>query len=146
MSHRAAGWHIRLRTTSDHAGIEAVFKSCLVEFPWRRPETDEVLRLRRTLSGCDCLVAHEAQAGIIGFLTLEREKAYVAHLFVHDDWRLCGVASGLLAVARDLARASLQLDVDEQNQKALKAYKAMGWTEKVGANPARGGQRRLSGP
>ena len=62
------------------------------------------------------------------------------------DWRLCGVGSGLLAVARDLARAPLSLDVDVQNEYAMRAYKAMGWVEKVGTNPTRPEQKRLTGP
>ena len=84
--------------------------------------------------------------GLVGFLTLERSKAYVAHLFVDRDWRLCGVAAGLLDVARDLARSPLQLDVDIQNEAAFRAYKKLGWSEKVGATTARPEQRRLTGP
>ena len=68
------------------------------------------------------------------------------HLFVAEDWRLCGVGSGLLEVARDLARAPLSLDVDDQNALAMKAYLAMGWTEKVDAPGGRAGQVRLTGP
>ena len=82
---------------------------------------------------------------MIGFLTLERKSSYVPHLFVAEDWRLCGVGSGLLEVARDLARAPLSLDVDDQNALAMKAYLAMGWTEKVDTS-TRPGQRRLTGP
>lgn len=146
MTHRAAGWNIRLRLTPDDAGIEAVFRDCLHDFPWRRTHDDEVIRLRQALVANHCLVAHERQAGVIGFLALERGKAYVSHLFVHRMWRLCGVGSGLLQVARDMARSPLQLDVDTQNEWALAAYRAMGWIEKVGPPPGMDGQRRLSGP
>ncbi|MEQ8557364.1 MAG: GNAT family N-acetyltransferase [Henriciella sp.] len=146
MSHRAAGWKIRLRMQSDNSGIETVFRDCLTAFPWRGQQTEEIIRLRHAISLSDCLVAHELSAGLIGFLVLERKKAYVSHLFVNPDWRLCGVGSGLLGVARDMARAPLQLDVDTQNETAVRAYKAMGWIEKVGPDPNRAGQRRLSGP
>ena len=146
MSHRAAGWKIRLRLSSDNAGIEALFETCLSRFPWRGSVTDEIVRLRQALNTNDCLVAHETHAGVVGFLILERPKAYVSHLFVDDDWRFCGVGSGLLGVARDMARSPLQLDVDVQNQPAMRAYKAMGWVEKVGPDPSRNNQRRLSGP
>lgn len=146
MSHRAAGWSIRLRLKTDNSRIEAVFRDCLTAFTWRGQETEEIIRLRHALSVSDCLIAQEKQAGLVGFLILERPKAYVSHLFVDADWRLCGVGSGLLAVARDLARAPLQLDVDVQNGHAMRAYKAMGWVEKVGTNPTRPEQKRLTGP
>ena len=104
------------------------------------------MRLRQILRASQCLIAEEGEAGLVGFLTLERDKAYVAHLFVDRDWRFCGVGSGLLDVARHLARAPLQLDVDVQNEGALKAYRAMGWVERVDVSPARPGQTRMSGP
>lgn len=146
LSHPAAGWRIRSYKLEDHVQLESLFLDCLDDFPWRSAAAEEMLRLRRTVLATKVLVAEETSAGIVGFLTLEHEKAYVAHLFVHREWRFCGVASGLLEVARDLARAPLQLDVDVQNEGAIRAYQAMGWIEKVGATPARGGQRRLSGP
>lgn len=146
MSHRAAGWKIRLRLSSDNPGVEALFETCLAHFPWRSSTADEIVRLRQALNVGDCLIAHEGNAGVIGFLILDRPKAYVSHLFVHDDWRFCGVGSGLLGVARDMARSPLQLDVDAQNEPAMRAYKAMGWVEKVGPDPMRSNQRRLSGP
>lgn len=146
MRHRAAGWGIRFRTTPDNPGIEAVFGDCLLSFPWRGTAREELARLRTALNTHDCLVAHEPHVGIIGFLVLDRPKAYVSHLFVDRDWRFCGVGAGLLGIARDMARAPLLLDVDVQNTAAMKAYRAMGWVEKVGPGPERGGQRRLSGP
>ncbi|MEE2877628.1 MAG: GNAT family N-acetyltransferase [Pseudomonadota bacterium] len=146
MSHRAAGWTIRLRRRSDNALIEELFRDCLTAFTWRGQVTEEIIRLRHAISVSDCLVASERDAGLIGFLVLERRKSYVSHLFVHDDWRLCGIGSGLLGVARDLVRSPLMLDVDIQNEHAMRAYKAMGWTETVGSGPARPNQRRMSGP
>lgn len=146
MTHRAAGWKIRLRMSSDNQGIEALFDDCLQDFPWRSSGSEETIRMRKALASSDCLIAHEAKAGVVGFLILERPKAYVSHLFVHRNWRFCGVGGGLLDVARDMARSPLQLDVDIQNEPAMRAYKAMGWIEKVGAVTPRGGQRRLAGP
>lgn len=146
MTHRGAGWRIRSYQRVDHVQVEALFHDCLLDFAWRGKPADETIRLRQTMKSSVCLVAEEPNTGLVGFLTLEREKAYVPHLFVHRDWRFCGVASGLLDVARDLARAPLQLDVDIQNDNAMRAYKALGWTEKVGATTSRPAQRRLSGP
>ena len=146
MSHLSAGWRIRLRRKPDNPDMETIFRNCLTAFPWRGQETEEVIRLRHAISVSISLVAYEANAGLVGFLVLEKPKAYVSHLFIDDDWRFCGLASGLLSVARDLARAPLQLDVDVQNEGAMRAYKAMGWVEKVGTNPTRPEQKRLTGP
>ena len=146
LTHISAGWFIRPCVRSDQAAMEGLFLDCLDDFPWRVGPVDELVRLRQTLRVSRCLVAQEASAGLVGFLTLEREKPYVAHLFVDRDWRLCGVGAGLLEVARNLARAPLELDVDVQNEGARRAYEAMGWVEKVGASSSRPGQTRMSGP
>lgn len=144
--HQGAGWKIRPYARADNVSVETLFLDCLDAFPWRSGPVDELIRLRQTLRLSRCIVAEEPHAGVIGFLTLERKSSYVPHLFVAEDWRLCGVGSGLLEVARDLARAPLSLDVDDQNALAMKAYLAMGWTEKVDTSGTRQGQRRLSGP
>ena len=50
--------------------------------------------LQNAFASARVLVAEEASAGIIGFLTLNITTGYVDHLFVHADWRLCGVGRG----------------------------------------------------
>jgi len=52
---------------------------------------------------------------------------YIDHLFVDRDWRFCGVARGLLEVARQQATGPLSLDVDAENMGARRAYEALGW-------------------
>ncbi|WP_169711780.1 GNAT family N-acetyltransferase [Henriciella litoralis] len=146
MTHPAAGWQIRPYRRDDHVSLESLFLDCLVDFPWRGNKADETVRLRQCIRTGPCLVAEEKTAGLIGFLTLETANAYVPHLFVDRDWRLCGVGGGLLEVARDLARSPLQLDVDLQNEGAIRAYRALGWSEKVNARPSRPDQTRLAGP
>ena len=59
MSHRAAGWSIRLRLKSDNSRIENLFRDCLTAFTWRGQETEEIIRLRHALSVSDCLIAQE---------------------------------------------------------------------------------------
>ncbi|WP_018148157.1 GNAT family N-acetyltransferase [Henriciella marina] len=146
MIHPAAGWKIRSYRRDDDVDLETLFLDCLDAFPWRGGPAEELIRLRQAIRTTRCIVAEEPNAGVVGFLTLEREKAYVPHLFVALDWRFCGIGAGLLDVARDLARAPLSLDVDTQNESAMKAYMAMGWTEKVDAPGGRPGQVRLNGP
>lgn len=146
LTHVSAGWFIRPFEKADLVSMESLFLDCLDDFPWRGGPVDELVRLRKAIRVSRCLIAEEAKAGLVGFLTLERERPYVAHLFVDRDWRICGIGSGLLEIARNLARAPLELDVDVQNESARRAYQAMGWVEKVGASASRPGQTRMSGP
>ena len=101
MSHPAAGWSIRRAKQPDRGAVEDVFVRSLREMAWRRSQTDELIRFRQTILAAEVFVAEEAAAGIIGFVSLEGLTAYVPHLFVDEDWRLCGVGRGLLDVARD---------------------------------------------
>jgi len=144
--HPGAGWSVRHWRREDYPRIEVIFKDCLKAFPWRGPERDEIIRLRQTLSANVAFVAVEKQAGVVGFLTLEQGKAYIPHVFVDLDWRLCGVGSGLLKVARGFVGQRLQLDVDVQNESAIEAYLALGWRERKKVDRGRHEQVRLIGP
>ena len=89
-------------------------------------------------------------AGIVGFATFQVDKAYVPHLFVADDWRLAGVASGLLDTIRRLAGRRIELDVDCLNDNAIAFYRRSGWTIRTPAGQRTGvirrGQLRLISP
>lgn len=140
LSHPGAGWSIRAAQLSDKDRIETIFRGCLREFSWRLPVEDEVNRLRQTAMSAHFYVAEEAAAGVIGFLTVEMSRSYVPHLFVDADWRFCGVADGLLKVAREVTGKPLQLDVDLKNKPARAAYAALGW--RVLADAEKAGRRR----
>ena len=144
--HPGAGWSVRRARSSDFSDISVIFRACLDAFPWRAGAVEEHLRLRIALVQGDILVAEEDQAGVIGFLILERKKPYVSHLFVAPDWRFCGVGAGLLEVARDVVRQPLQLDVDILNVHAQAAYEAMGWTIVAPVGGRNGDQIRMIGP
>jgi len=80
-------------------------------------------------------------------VTVNVTTGYVDHLFVHRDWRFCGVGRGLLEVARKEADKPLILDVDTQNVSARHAYEKLGWRVLADAKPARPGQQvRLISP
>ena len=145
--HAGAGWHIRNYETSDGQACMSIFMSCLRKFPWRGAPRPYVARLIRSLPGAKIWVAEEPNAGIIGFLTLQPHDAYIDHIFVHEDWRFCGVGRGLLEVAREEAGQPLTLDVDTQNFGARKAYEALGWhvAASAGEDSARS-QIRLVSP
>jgi GNAT superfamily N-acetyltransferase len=148
--HKGAGWSVRRWDRSDHPGIDRIFRQCLPAFPWRSSPSVEVNRLRQTLLAADVFVAEEPLAGLIGFLSLEPLTAYVPHLFVAPDWRLCGVARALLEVARSETGRPLQLDVDALNEPAMRFYRRLGWRIRAPADRRGGvirrGQVRLLGP
>jgi GNAT superfamily N-acetyltransferase len=145
--HAGAGWSIRPFDAADGAACVSIFRDCLTTMPWRVRNRSQYMSLRRALSPQAAWVAEEPEAGIIGFLTLQVPQDYVDHLFVDPDWRFCGVARGLLEVARQSATGALSLDVDAENMGARRAYEALGW--QVVANTTSSGkapQMRLVSP
>lgn len=146
-THAGAGWSIRPFTRNDRIPCLRIFRDCLRAFPWRGEWQAYLPVLQNAFASARVLVAEEASAGVIGFLTLNMTTGYVDHLFVHDDWRLCGVGRGLLDVAQSEAGKCLTLDVDAQNTGARKAYEHMGWQVVADARPLRPGQQvRLMSP
>lgn len=146
-THAGAGWSIRAFTRNDRISCLRIFRDCLRAFPWRGEWQAYLPVLQNAFASARVLVAQEPSAGVIGFLTLNMSTGYVDHLFVHDDWRLCGVGRGLLDVAQSEAGTCLTLDVDEQNVGARKAYEHMGWQVVADARPLRPGQQvRLMSP
>jgi len=145
--HAGAGWSIRPFVATDAGACLAVFRDCLTDMPWRARNRGQYLILRRALTPPNAWVAAEPEAGVIGFLTIQRVQDYIDHLFVDPDWRFCGVARGLLEVARQSATGALSLDVDEENIGARRAYEALGWqvvASTTAASKAR--QMRLVSP
>lgn len=127
--HPAAGWRIRQYRHVDAPRCRRIFEEAMATFVWRGQPEPYLHALADSLHRARSWVAAEPRAGVVGFLTMLNDKPYVDHLFVQEQWRFCGVGSGLLSVARDVAGEPLELDVDEQNIKGRRAYSAMGWTE-----------------
>lgn len=145
--HAGAGWRIRPHTKDDAEAIVGVFCDCLEDFPLRKSRlVQEVERIHYLLGTSTILVAEEESAGVVGFLILQAEAAYVSHLFVHRDWRFCGVGSGLLQVGRVMAGQRLRLDVDVDNMEAIFAYEHLGWKQTVNQGRPGVGQMRLISP
>lgn len=145
LTHVSAGWEIRPHSRDDHTDIERVFSDCLYDFPWR-DALKELEALHYSLRNASVLVASEPQAGVVGFLILHAGTRYFSHLFVERDWRLCGIAQGLLQVARGVAGGPLQLDVDTLNESAIATYRKLGWTEMVEHGRLGYRQTRFQGP
>lgn len=145
--HAGAGWSIRPFAPADAGPCLTIFRECLADMPWRVRNRGQYMILRRALGPQNAWVAEEPDAGVIGFLTLQTPQDYIDHLFIDPDWRFCGVARGLLEVARQSATGPLSLDVDEDNLGARRAYEALGW-QVVASTSATGRARqmRLSSP
>ena len=143
LTHPAAGWRIRPYRHVDAPRCRRIFEECLADFVWRGQPEPYLHALADSLHRARSWVAEEAQAGVVGFLTMLRDRPYVDHLFVQHDWRFCGVGRGLLETARTEAGEPLELDVDEQNVRGRKAYLAMGWWE-TGKRNRRGSVRMRS--
>lgn len=123
----AAGWTVRRFAREDAHACVKIFRGCLSAFAWRERPQIYVRPLIASLHRSESWVAEEPNAGVVGFLTLEHDAAYVDHLFVEADWRLCGIGGGLLQAARRHAGRPLELTVDRENRFARGAYEAMGW-------------------
>jgi GNAT superfamily N-acetyltransferase len=145
--HAGAGWSIRPFGAADGGACLAIFRDCLTGMPWRVRNRGQYMILRRALGPQNAWVAEEPEAGIIGFLSLQLPQDYIDHLFVDPDWRFCGVARGLLEVARQGAAGTLSLDVDAENLGARRAYEALGWQEVASTGSAgKARQMRLVSP
>ena len=129
ISHPAAGWRIRAFEEKDRNGCEAVFADCVSEFTWlSSPPAPPTAwsDARRKLVTWVCEVGEE-QPEIVGFLMLSGRTAYISYLLVDIDWRLCGIGQGLIDTARDHAGVPLSLDVDQENTRAIAAYRSLGF-------------------
>lgn len=141
-THAGAGWSIRPFDAADAGACLSIFRDCLAEMPWRVRNRGQYMILRRALGPQNAFIAEEPDAGVIGFLTLQLPQGYIDHLFVDPDWRFCGVARGLLEVARGHTDATLSLDVDTENLGARRAYEALGW-QVVASTTASGKARQM---
>lgn len=127
ISHPAAGWRIRAYEDRDRADCEEVFHGCVAQFSWMNdPQAvpDAWVDTRRKVQ---TWVAEVGDNDVVGFIMLSGRTAYVNYLLVETDWRFCGVGQGLLDTARDHAGVPLSLDVDEENTRAIAAYRALGF-------------------
>lgn len=145
-SHRSAGWEIRPHSREDRAGIASVYRDCVNEYPWQLTSQDGSDLLEYALCYTSCIVAEEAQAGIIGFMIFNSETGFVSHICVHPDWRFCGIGSGLHDVGKVLSTRPLQQQIDLRNRLGRAACAAMGWTELPPEDENSGWQIRLISP
>ena len=90
-------------------------------------------------SGNITLVAAFGDSAPAGFLMVDPGRGYVDQLAVDPAHRGSGVADVLIAAAKDLCPAMLELDVNRDNVRALRFYARHGFsTIATGSNPHSG--------
>ena len=141
--HPNAGWIIRPLVQGDVSGALEVFEACLAEFPWRPSFNNERAHLFQAAVNSDVLIAAEDNAGVVGFMVADLSTGYISHLFVHLDWRLCGIGTAFLDLAREASGKQLVLDVDEENAAGRAAYEALGWRVTEAARMTGRGYRQV---
>lgn len=89
---------------------------------WLDRHLDDSLR-----SGSVTFVAEPRDGGPVGFVTVESRRGYLDQLAVAPSHQGSGVADVLMAAAKDLSPASLELDVNQDNVRALRFYRRHGF-------------------
>ena len=89
---------------------------------WLDRHLDDSLR-----SGSIAIVAEARHGGPVGFVTIDPRRGYLDQLAVAPSHQGSGAADALMAAAKDLSPASLALDVNEDNARALRFYRRHGF-------------------
>ena len=108
---------------------------------WRRswqaayPDLDFTARLdwwrtrwRNELVPAATIIVAEAQTGVVGFVTVDPRNGYLDQLVVAPETWGSGLAATLMAKAKSLAPAGLELHVNQDNACATRFYRKHGFT------------------
>jgi putative acetyltransferase len=90
-------------------------------------------------AGAVTICALDGESRIIGFATVDPATAYLDQIAVAPEAKGAGTAGRLLDEARRLSPRGLELDVNQENTRALRFYAREGF-EKIteGVNPNSG--------
>ncbi|MCS0497579.1 GNAT family N-acetyltransferase [Ancylobacter sp. MQZ15Z-1] len=75
----------------------------------------------------DLAVTDDEAARLLGFVSVDPRTGYVDQLVVHPDHWGEGVARQLVAAAEARTRKGLSLDVNEENERAVRFYERAGF-------------------
>ena len=99
---------------------------------WRQRWRNELL------PSADVVVA-DAAGQPIGFVTVDPRNGYLDQIVVAPEHWAGGVATALMAVAKNLSPAGLDLDVNTDNARAIRFYEKQGFViAGAGINPISG--------
>src|SRR5271170_630717 len=96
-------------------------------------------RWRRELVPVAEIVVAEAAGDLIGFVTVDPRTLYLDQIVVAPESWSSGVGAGLIAKARQISPAGLDLDVNTDNTRAIRFYERQGFSVAgAGVNPVSG--------
>jgi putative acetyltransferase len=109
------------------------------------PELDFAARLdwwrerwRELVKSADIVIAQTSNE-VVGFVTVDPRTGYLDQIAVAPEHWASGVGSALIAVAKALSPAGLELDVNTDNARALRFYDKQGFSiTGAGVNPISG--------
>ena len=88
---------------------------------WRERWRSELVRT------ADIVIA-EAAGDVIGFVTVDPRTSYLDQIVVAPEHWSTGVGAALIAVAKQLSPAGLNLDVNIDNARAIRFYDRQGFS------------------
>lgn len=96
-------------------------------------------RWRRVLLPAAAIVVAEKDGGIVGFVTVDPATGYLDQIVVAPPEWGTQVGAALLAAAKELSPAGLELDVNADNARAIGFYRKHGFAVTgTGVNPISG--------
>jgi putative acetyltransferase len=96
-------------------------------------------RWRNELVASADIVIAEAAGEVIGFVTVDPRTSYLDQIVVAPEHWASGIGAALIAVAKQLSPAGLELDVNTDNARALRFYDKQGFSiSGAGVNPISG--------
>lgn len=96
-------------------------------------------RWRNELVPSADIVIAETAGDLIGFVTVDRRTAYLDQIVVAPEHWASGVGAALIAAAKQLSPAGLELDVNTDNARAVRFYDKQGFSiSGAGVNPISG--------
>ncbi len=146
---RARRWRIAVRSGAETPELLALWVAS-----WRATYADIAFEARCAWL-LDRLAAMEAQGAqtlclwdespscLLGFVTIDPESGWLDQLCVHPEHFGAGVAPALLAAARDRSPGLVRLDVNADNDRAVRFYQREGFKTLGPGMPSKSGRPTL---
>jgi len=145
----AHGWRIALRTGAETQELLALWVAS-----WRATYADiafegrcawlldRLARLEAKGAQTLCLW-DETDKSLLGFVTIDPESGWLDQLCVHPQRFGAGVGAALLAAARERSPSLIRLDVNADNDRAVRFYRREGFKRLGPGQPSQSGRETL---